>query len=347
MSLHAMIWVLGQDIRPSSIKFVLLALADHTGQNSEDSNLVWPSLEAICQKTSQDRKTVISALDHLERMRLLEDTGKRTGATGQVKVYRLVGLPNDSRHYTYKLTDPKTGEYYVGVRSCSVEPEKDDYYGSGKWPTSRKRGDLKKEVLASYPNRVEAEAAERQLIREISEDPLCQNLLCMGRTVLFQKESRSSQLTVPLLLVNGPENGTRNHKEPTKEPKKLDEPSAEALAFVAWFSRLLTETGAPPPRSTNGWARCYDKLLALDGKTKPEIVRVCEWARRDDFWRRNFLSPLKLRSNNRDGVPYYDVFLNQSKNDNPSDRKANSRGFENSNVTAYRELDGRMAAGGV
>lgn len=82
-----MIWVFKQDLKPSSVKFVLLALADHAGASGE----AWPCIKSLSDKTSQDRKTVIAAITKLENLGYIIDTGKRSGATGQVKVYRLFG----------------------------------------------------------------------------------------------------------------------------------------------------------------------------------------------------------------------------------------------------------------
>lgn len=84
MSVEATQWAFSQDIKPSSVKFVLVALGD----NAQGDGLAWPSIAALAQKTGQDRKTVMAALDKLEAMGYLADTGKRMGATGQVKVYR-------------------------------------------------------------------------------------------------------------------------------------------------------------------------------------------------------------------------------------------------------------------
>src|SRR5688572_24129247 len=123
-----MAFVLSQDIRPSQTKFVLLAIAD----NANERGIAWPSVDAICAKTSQDRKTVIASLAELERLNLIRDTGERRGSTGQVKVLQIVGLPNSERHYVYRLTREETGEFYIGVRSCFGAPEQDDYMGSGK-----------------------------------------------------------------------------------------------------------------------------------------------------------------------------------------------------------------------
>jgi hypothetical protein len=77
-------WAFNQDIKPSSVKFVLVSLGD----NAQHDGLAWPSIAALSKKTGQDRKTVIGALDKLESMGYLSDSGKRTGKTGQVKVYK-------------------------------------------------------------------------------------------------------------------------------------------------------------------------------------------------------------------------------------------------------------------
>ncbi len=85
MSIAAISWVFRQEIKPSSLKFVLVALAD----SADDRGICWPSIEHITETTCQDRKTVIKSLDDLEERGWLVDTGKRMGRTNQVKVYRL------------------------------------------------------------------------------------------------------------------------------------------------------------------------------------------------------------------------------------------------------------------
>lgn len=118
------------------------------------------------------------------------------------------------------------------------------------------------------------------------------------------------------------------------EPSRAE----EAGKFVTWFIDLLKQTSAPNIRITDAvranWADCYDKLLRIDGRTKEEVVAVCRWARTDDFWRQNFLSPMKLRSKNRDGVLYYDVFSNRmkaNKSHATAPTRSNERSFEQKN----------------
>ena len=85
MSVAALTWAFGLNLKPATAKFVLVALAD----NADDEGRAFPSVESLISKTSLDRKTVIRALDELEQMEVLTDTGSRVGRTKQVKVYRL------------------------------------------------------------------------------------------------------------------------------------------------------------------------------------------------------------------------------------------------------------------
>lgn len=85
MSIQALAWVFYQEVKPSQTKLVLIALANYCN----DDGLAWPSVETICSVTSQNRKTVLKALKNLESMKLITDTGKRTGKTWGVRVFRL------------------------------------------------------------------------------------------------------------------------------------------------------------------------------------------------------------------------------------------------------------------
>lgn len=85
MSISAIAWVFKQPLKPSWLKFLLLALAD----NANDEGHCYPSGKYLCIKTSLNRKTIIAGLDQLEARGYLIDTGQRKGVTKQVKVYQL------------------------------------------------------------------------------------------------------------------------------------------------------------------------------------------------------------------------------------------------------------------
>lgn len=92
LSIAALNWAFEVQDLSSSRKFVLVALADY----ASECGTCWPSTDTLCRKTCLDRKTVVAALDSLLEAGLIFDTGKRSGATAQIKVYRLK-IPVESK----------------------------------------------------------------------------------------------------------------------------------------------------------------------------------------------------------------------------------------------------------
>ncbi|WP_175867888.1 helix-turn-helix domain-containing protein [Burkholderia diffusa] len=85
MSVTATFWVRAQRVGKGSPKAVLIALADFAGEDFR----VWASMDAIEQFVEQDRKTILANIKRLKELGYLEDTGERTGRTGQVVVYQM------------------------------------------------------------------------------------------------------------------------------------------------------------------------------------------------------------------------------------------------------------------
>jgi Helix-turn-helix domain len=151
-----------------------------------------------------------------------------------------------------------------------------------------------------------------------------------------RRKGRTKSIPVYQLLLsrNSPENGTdkqsrKRDTEPSvfitvngngstvvlpsphgEEKTPRLKPSEQGSQLAQMFSRLLPKNRPQLKKNwEEEWARTFDDLMRIDGRTIPEIEEVCRWARGDDFWARNFLSPLKLRRRDRDGTMYYDVFL--------------------------------------
>ena len=197
MSIGAMSWVLKLEVARSSEKFILVCLANY----ADERGVCYPSTETLVRDTGQDRKTVTLNLQRLCESGLLRDTGRKVGRTGRVPVYQLVGMPSASAvHYTFKVTNLETGEFYVGVRSFYGDPELDVYRGSSKWVMEMiGRGiPLHREVLEVFDNIVEAQAAELRLFRMVSADPLCRN---------EQAPRGASREMQDAYFANEPENG--------------------------------------------------------------------------------------------------------------------------------------------
>lgn len=86
MSFDALAWAAKCRIPRSADKLVLLGLAECANRQTD---VAFPSIEALIEFSSLNRKTVITALGRLEEAQLIEDTGERCGRTKQIKVYRL------------------------------------------------------------------------------------------------------------------------------------------------------------------------------------------------------------------------------------------------------------------
>lgn len=86
MSFDALAWAAKCNPGTAAKKLVLLGLAECAGREDCAS---FPSLAALVEFSSLNRKTVIAALDALASDGFISETGERTGRTGQIKVYRL------------------------------------------------------------------------------------------------------------------------------------------------------------------------------------------------------------------------------------------------------------------
>ena len=56
------------------------------------------------------------------------------------------------------------------------------------------------------------------------------------------------------------------------------------------------------------WIDCIDKLERLDGYSPRKVYYIVQKVRSDDFWKNNFLTILKLRKKNKDGLKYINLF---------------------------------------
>jgi hypothetical protein len=108
MSSEALAWAFKSDVKPSSVKFTLVALCECANYQT---GKIFPSIKHLCQITGQDRKTVISNIGKLVSDGWISETGERVGRTGQIKVYQ-----------ANIVTVPKTEQYQE--RNSSTFPVK-------------------------------------------------------------------------------------------------------------------------------------------------------------------------------------------------------------------------------
>ncbi|EMI0125427.1 MULTISPECIES: DnaT-like ssDNA-binding domain-containing protein [Citrobacter] len=112
MSRHATEWAWKTNPGSSSLKLILLSMADR----ADEYNLCYPSIERLVTDTSLNKKTVQAGLISLIGMGLISDTGERKGATRRVRVFSL-NIPKNGNVTKIgnipkngKLNDPKNGK---------------------------------------------------------------------------------------------------------------------------------------------------------------------------------------------------------------------------------------------
>ena len=87
------------------------------------------------------------------------------------------------------------------------------------------------------------------------------------------------------------------------------------ISAFGYFVELFPEKNRPKTKAAiNKWMDILDKVHRLDKYDLREVYVRCKELRNDPFWETNFLSLVKLRNYNRDGVRYIDTFMYKQKN---------------------------------
>jgi hypothetical protein len=196
MSVTATFWVRAQRVGKGSPKAVLIALADFAGEDFR----VWASMEAIEQFIEQDRKTILANIKRLKELGYLEDTGERTGRTGQVIVYQLTSPPGAAK---VQMTNRDGKVVEIGPPECK-QVQKRNCSENGTVKQAQKRNSSEN---GTVPN------------------------LDGNSTVFSAKRSQISAETVPNL-------GHGTTKELPKEQKSNDQPARRA-SRVALHGQIL------------------------------------------------------------------------------------------------------------
>ncbi|HEA0182490.1 TPA: helix-turn-helix domain-containing protein [Escherichia coli] len=133
MSRHATDWAWETDPGSSSLKLILLSMADR----ADEYNLCYPSIERLVKDTCLNKKTVQVGLISLMKMGLISDTGERKGATKRVRVFSL----NITKNGNIK-----------GNREGGNEPENGNVTESGNIPKNGMLNDPKNGMLNDPKN---------------------------------------------------------------------------------------------------------------------------------------------------------------------------------------------------
>ena len=95
------------------------------------------------------------------------------------------------------------------------------------------------------------------------------------------------------------------------EKRQFDEKTKNAFPHFAALFPLKYRPKSETQKIK--WLDCLDKLQRLDGYDLREVYNVSKELRNDEFWQNNFLSILKLRNTDKNGIKYIDRFMLQQK----------------------------------
>ena len=95
----------------------------------------------------------------------------------------------------------------------------------------------------------------------------------------------------------------------------------------------------------NKWVQVLDRCIKIDKYDLKEIYLAVEFHRNDDFWRDNFLTLLKLRNQDKNGIMFIHRFMENYKKQNKPKCYWNVKGIKE--YVIYLDPDGQKRLGAI
>ncbi len=240
MSIAALSWAFRQDIKPSSLKFLLVALANYANEQAQ----AWASIDTLCKVTCQNKKTVAAGLLELERRDILRDTAKRMGKTNSIKIYTLAGVLQSAEILGGTEAYPKTGqlEKHTQKRLEAYPKTAGSIPENGNPPAPPIKNNLKE------PKRTKSKSVQVTLVKW---EENIGSKLCVQQIATWVKENRLHPGKVAVAL--------------DQFREKMLASAKEYADFHAAFRNYLK----------SGWLSCSMDSLRLE--EKPEPTRKLEF----------------------------------------------------------------------
>lgn len=115
------------------------------------------------------------------------------------------------------------------------------------------------------------------------------------------------------------------YNQETKEPfnqveiEKQFQPEV-SLVYNTVIDLFPKNTKPKDDTDKKKWFDCIRLLIEKDKINYQYLIEIIIKARKDDFWKKNFLSILKLRKTNKEGIKYWVVLENKFKKNNNHER---------------------------
>lgn len=118
------------------------------------------------------------------------------------------------------------------------------------------------------------------------------------------------------------------------------------------FLRLFPSKYQPKnDMQKNKWLSCLDKLVRIDKYTLEDIYIISKYIRNNDFWGTHFLSLLKLRNKDKNGIKYIDKYNEVYLKDNKPIGYAKVENLKDfylyTNVNGHEKLGAELKSGSL
>ena len=271
--------------RQSKVFLAVLRKTFGYGKKSDDVSA--SQLGALC---AMPRSHVASTLVELEKMNAItrspgkygtvtainknhwqwkkfDDEGEQKGSGGFGGAASR--SPCDRRyHYVYRLDSTLSGEFYIGVRSCDCHPNQDRYMGSGCWPATVHKSNLKKTVLSLHETRAEAEEEEKRVIRSMADASDMKNRMRYDTAVACSESEHP-------LVQNLNSSVVQNLSTPSTESEQLLVQNLNSSVVQNLSTQKTTFQKTTPKDNPNRKSR---KPAAQDLPLAPDWMPAKEWA---------------------------------------------------------------------
>lgn len=115
---------------------------------------------------------------------------------------------------------------------------------------------------------------------------------------------------VPVNIYTNNINNTKEYIGKNQKPAKSfkDFNPIVQKSFFAIVNLFPEDLKPKTSHEKRKWVKQIDDLWRLDNYHPRKVFLICKKARQDEFWQNQFLTILKLRRRNKEGIKYIDLF---------------------------------------
>ena len=129
-----------------------------------------------------------------------------------------------------------------------------------------------------------------------------------SREIYITNYREVSQKNTPPIENNHQVNNIIYNNNNTVNNKSKEYSDIVLKSFEPICNLFPPQTRPKTQAEKNPWLDCIDKLERLDGYSPRKVYVISQKVRSDEFWKDNFLTLLKLRKRNKDGLKYINLF---------------------------------------